>query len=183
MSSSIADPPSEIQKARRVLTDACPFGLAPHLAELRPLGIPVDAILRNENLCEIYLATLAGGLVCGRCLIVPCLDEFEEVVDFVAVPIDGSAAVPLFGLTPILGLDRLVRPQHPGRVTVHPNPMDWLRSGADGCCILDWGKAAPILCSQPVTFLAGSGAVTRMLRESGVQTKILTQRNRREHAA
>lgn len=141
------------------------------------MGIPIDSILQNANLAEIYIAELLRCGAFARCLIVPCLDQLEEVEDFLAVELGSGAATTHLGVAAILGLDQLVRPQNPGRVAVHATPLDWLRSGAEGCCVLDWVKAAPILQSQPVGFLVSSRGVARMLRDSGVPTASIIKAN------
>jgi hypothetical protein len=146
------------------------------------MGIPIDAILgRNQNLCEIYIAELPPAP--GRWLIIPCLDEREEVEDVCSVELNGRGYATHLGRASILGLDLLLRPQEPGRVAVHESPLDWLKGGCDGCCVLDWANAAPILRSQPVTFLVASEAVARMLRKAGVKTRILVRHIQKEQVA
>lgn len=196
MHRSIAENWIAFQRFRLQLQDTYCFGVQPCLGKLKALGIPVDQITKFQPHCEMFEAWISGGpggwelgidgqegFVGRHVVLVPCLDEFEEAVDFVAQPLDGRPAFALLGRIPILGLDRLVRPQVPGRVPVHETPLAWLRSCCDGCCVIDWVNAAPTLRSQPATFLAGSAVVARELREAGVQTKILTKRIRQEQAA
>ena len=189
---SIAENWITFQRFRLLLGELYWRGVGPFLPKLRSLGIPVDQIQKFEPHTEMYMARIRHDRneweldPAGKeALLVPCIDEFEEAVDFVAVLLDGSPAFALFNRIPVLGFDRLVRPQHPGRVAVHETPLDWLRNSCDGCFILNWGEAAETLSSQPVSFLVSSRAVARSLRKAGIPANRMIKANvpRQERAA
>ena len=65
-----------------------------------------------------------------------------EVVDIVAMRLsDPGEAVAVRQLCQVLGEEQADYDLYvDGQTTVWATPLDWLRAGADGCCVVDWTR-------------------------------------------
>ncbi len=106
-------------KAARERLGIFPFGTAPHRDG--------ESIRRDRNGDPvILLPEMAGG----------------EVVDVVVMRLsDPGEAVAIKQLCGVLGEEIADRDLYvDGQTNVWATPLDWLRSGCDGCCIIDWTR-------------------------------------------
>ncbi|MEH6476219.1 MAG: hypothetical protein V7727_11045 [Sneathiella sp.] len=106
-------------------------------------------------------------------LIIPAgIDNgFSSIVDMIAL----QTSTPDIwwsrtGFSAMLGFDSLSRCMFYGtQLTIHANPLDWLKSDCEGICLLDWNRYLPmwlsgiqsIYCPDPSTGEKLSAALTQ----------------------
>ena len=98
-------------------------------------------------------------------LVMPVLDD-GDLIDIVAFRSGSPADWKLrTGLGLALGLDRgWERHRWAEEVQLSLTPLDWLRNGADGICIVDWD-------APDITMLASLPRITCPTRESAAQLR------------
>jgi len=83
-------------------------------------------------------------------LILIARNDAGVIADLVAIPLrDPTAHYLRLGLADVLGepavekarQDCRWRHSEPVVLTIHPRPLDWLRSGCNGAVLLDWNRA------------------------------------------
>ena len=76
-------------------------------------------------------------------------EDGETVIDLVAWPLnEPDRVLSMFGRAPVLGLSAALNPATYafGRpLNVHRTPLDWVKSGCDGCAVVVRHLAAPVL--------------------------------------
>lgn len=175
------------------IMDIAAMGLTPNVQDaLVKAGVPVETIdrLRTAGILgrawvriEKQRWSLAdrGEHGCEPRLILG-IYAVGELIDLVAISGRNENQWTLYaGMADFLGhdaieaVDRDMAAGREGRLALHATPMDWLRAGGHGACVVDWtraarnllrslGEAVVIEVSHPIM----AGNLDRQLRHGGL---------------
>lgn len=98
-------------------------------------------------------------------------NSFNNIVDMIALQTSNPDIWwSRTGLSPMLGFENLSRSMFYGtQLTLHANPLEWLKADCEGICLLDWDMYLPvwlsgvqsIYCPDPYTGERLSAALTQ----------------------
>ena len=133
-------------------------------AKLFALGIrgrAVDGYGPFDSLVYDTVAFLAGGRFefaryvrdatgAKTAIIIPARDEYLEHVDLVALDLDTGETATWLGRIALLGQEWLSAAMFDEPLLVHETPLDWLRAGREGLCVVDPGRAGRLLAGRSI---------------------------------
>jgi len=133
---------------------ACAAMRDQHFARLNTLGVGREAYIIAKPLLlpapigmarvEIEGSAYQPAEQGGRGMFVqPVLDSLDELVDVVAWHPDAPGRWFMrHEAAPIMGADIVEEAAFFGDIlVVHPTPLEWLKAGGGGACVLDWDRA------------------------------------------
>ena len=176
---------------RNELADAGAASTLFHFKHLVGLGVPratVAALRFNDWGWGVVTALDIGdGLYCPGDgplhLVLPVWEE-SDLIDLVAFRSGDPADWKLrTGLGLALGLERgWERHRWQPEVELSPTPLDWLRNGCDGLCIVDWDAPDITMLSSLPSIACPSRDVATRLRQALTRPKSLPPISVRETA-
>lgn len=171
----------------------------PWANRLHEMGVPAAYLMGEEQLGLARVEVLGAGLwqpcEAGREMLVIPVDDEEQMIDLVAFdPADPDAWCLRTGAAWTLGEAAVWRAmseqswglkEHVLHLT--PNPLEWLRAGGEGACVVDWGDYARGMLRELNQIEVATPALAQRLRlQLAVPVKIpdvTVRRRRRSHAA
>jgi len=123
----------------------------PHYAEdFRRCGIDINGGLilglTAIDFDDHHYAPAPGG---KGALIIPHF-QGNTLIDLVAVGLETFTCRTRTGIATVLGAEHIERARERGTVVrLFKDPIDWLRNGRRGACIVDWRAARHVLADVP----------------------------------
>jgi hypothetical protein len=102
-------------------------------------------LLRRHDL-EVARQAGRAGVDSDGNITTPAFDPLDgTLVDIVTVVADVADSTLLTtGMGIMLG-----EPPFLDEIDLYPTPLDWLRAGADGICVINWDEARRYICGKP----------------------------------
>ena len=106
---------------------------------------------RHAPIMQAIVSTSADGLWfepdCHGCsaFIIPEIDQFDEVIDFLAWQPKSNSLAAWISILPLCGTGNLLRPRVDEGLLLHATFLGWLAAGRSGAFIRNVERAVPLL--------------------------------------